>query len=104
MSDRPLPQRWNEPAPSVADPHTTGGPGRTDQESALKVVLELLRLARRNWKVVLATSLASLALLFLQLKYDHPVYRATAVVRFDDKGRALSNGLSAGPARQMGGG
>src|ERR1700704_3304581 len=103
MSDRHLPLRWNEPASSLADPDRANDPGRGDQESVLKVLLDVLGLIRRNWKVVLATTLASLALLIVQRRYDHPIYRATAVVRFEDKVRGLSNGLGGGTPRQVGG-
>jgi len=103
MSDRHLPLRWNEPASSLADPDRANDPGRGDQESVLKVLLDVLGLIRRNWKVVLATTLASLALLIVQRRYDHPIYRATAVVRFEDKVRGLSNGLGGGTTRQVGG-
>jgi capsular exopolysaccharide synthesis family protein len=103
MSDRLLPQRWNESALPYADPELAGDPGRAHQESILKVLLDFLALVRRNWKVVLGTTLASLAVLFVQLKLDHPLYRAKAVVRFEDKGRALSGGLGGGVAQQIGG-
>lgn len=102
MSDRLLPQRWNEPASiQEMDPH--GDVGRADQESVLKVVLEFLSLVRRNWKVVLGATLASLAVLFVQLQLDHPLYRAKAVIRFEDKGRALSGGLGGSGSQQIGG-
>ena len=103
MSDRLLPQRWNEPAPPFAERDALGGPEQANQESVLKVLLEFLALVRRNWKVVLGATLASLAVLFVRLQLDHPLYRATAVVRFEDKGRALSGGLGGAAAQQIGG-
>jgi tyrosine-protein kinase Etk/Wzc len=103
MSDRLLPQHWNDTASSASltELEPTNGPGRGgDQESVLKVLLDVLGLIRRNWKVVLATTLASLALLVIQRRFDNPTYRATAVVRFEDKVRGLSGGLGGG-ARQI---
>jgi tyrosine-protein kinase Etk/Wzc len=106
MSDRLLPQHWNDlpPAGSLTELDHTNGNGRGgDQESVLKVLLNVLGLIRRNWKVVLATTLASLALLVVQRRFDHPIYRATAVVRYEDKVRGLSSGVAGGAARQVGG-
>ena len=101
MPDRLLPQRWSEPPAPFDD--TTSGPPRAEQESVLKVLLEFVALVRRNYRVVLATALGSLAILLIQLRFDQPIYRASAVVRFEDKGRALSSGLGGGAAQQMGG-
>jgi capsular exopolysaccharide synthesis family protein len=105
MSDRllPHPQHWNDPASSLTELDPTSGNDRGEQESVLKVLLDVLGLIRRNWKVVLATTIASLALLIVQRRFDHPIYRATAVVRYEDKVRGLSSGLAGGAARQVGG-
>lgn len=103
MSDRLLPQRLPSLAPRSTEWDALGGPGQTNQESVLKVLLEFLALVRRNWKVVFGATLVSLGVLFVQLQLDHPLYRATAVVRFEDKGRALSGGLGGVAAQQIGG-
>jgi len=103
MSDRLLPQRWSDPADSLTEVDAMSGNGRGDQESVLKVLLDVLGLIRRNWKVVLAATVASLALMLLHRRYDSPIYRATAVVRFEDKVRGLSNGLAGGAGRQAAG-
>jgi capsular exopolysaccharide synthesis family protein len=100
MQERLIPQRWHEPAPSAED---AIGVARAEQESVLKVLLEFVALVRRNYRVVLVATLGCLAILLLQLRLDQPIYRASAVVRFEDKGRALSGGLAAGAGQQMGG-
>jgi capsular exopolysaccharide synthesis family protein len=99
MSDRLIPQRWNEPS-APFDDGTSIAP-HAEQESVLKVLLEFFALIRRNYRIVLATTLGALAILFVQLRLDHPLYRASAVVRFQDKGRALSGGLGGGGAQQL---
>jgi capsular exopolysaccharide synthesis family protein len=100
MSDRLVPQRWNEP-PLPFDDAVSTVP-RADQDSVLTVLLEFVALIRRNYPIVLATTLGSLAILFVQLRHDHPLYRASAVIRFQDKGRALSGGLAGGASQQLG--
>jgi tyrosine-protein kinase Etk/Wzc len=101
MPDRLTPQRWHEPA-APSDDAMNVVP-RAEQESVLKVLLEFFALIRRNYRIVLAATLASQAVLFIQLRLDHPLYRASAVVRFQDKGRALSGGLSGSGSQQLGG-
>src|SRR3954468_21671583 len=101
MSDRLLPQRWHEtPAPVTEE---VAGAPRAEQESVLKVLLDFIALVRRNYRVVLVTTVACMAVLFLQLRLDQPSYRASAVVRFEDKGRALSGGLGVGAGQQLAG-
>lgn len=102
MSDRLLPQRWTDSAPAFPGLEAPSD-SRSDQESVLKVVLEFLSLVRRNWKVVLGATLGSLAIVFVQLQFDHPLFRAKAVIRFEDKGRALSGGLGGSGAQRLGG-
>lgn len=102
MSDRLLPQRWTESG-ALRSPDAIVEIDDARQESVLKVILEFLALVRRNYRIVFATILAALAVLLVQLRLDRPLYRATAVVRFTDKGRALSGGLASGAGQQLGG-
>lgn len=102
MSDRLLPQRWTDGG-ALRAPDAIVEIDDARQESVLKVILEFLALVRRNYRIVFATILAALAVLLVQLRFDRPLYRATAVVRFTDKGRALSGGLASGAGQQLGG-
>lgn len=100
MSDQILPQRWVEaPAPMVREEQ--GFAPEPGEESALTAILNLVGLLRRNWRTVLGATLLTLAGAAFLIRRSQPMYRATATVKFDDKGRALAAGLGGTAAQQV---
>lgn len=104
MTERFVPQRWVDPAASVTqfEPREPVGEP-AGQESVLRIMLDFVALVRRNWKLVLGTTLLALLIAAVLIRLDHPLYRATATIKYEDKGRALSAGLGGGAAQQLGG-
>jgi len=99
MSESRLPTRWVAPSSPAVPPIKDSGP-IVEQESTLKSVLQLVALLRRHWLLVGTIALASVAILYYQVRNEPHLYRATAVIRLADKGRELSNGISRQPMMQ----
>lgn len=102
MSERFVPQRWVDAPTPIASFESREATPEPGQESVLHVLLDFVALVRRNWLVVLASIMLALAIAAVLIRLDHPLYRAMATVKFEDKGRALSGGLGGGSAQQLG--
>src|SRR5690242_15271977 len=99
MSNNRLPARWISQAPS-SETTSHRNSASPEQRSALRTVLQTLALLRRHWFLVGVITACCIGALIYQMRSEVRMYRAVAVIRLEDKGRQLSEGISRQPMAQ----
>ena len=95
MADSLLPQRWTRPV--GVEPIVVADGNVEPQQSTLQSVLAFLGLLHRHWLLILVITAAAVMALLYKIRSELPLYRATAVIRLEDKQRELSGSLRSGP-------
>src|SRR3954471_9511987 len=95
MADSLLPQRWTRPV--GVEPIVVTDGANEPAQSTLQSALAFLGLLHRHWLLILAITAAAVVALLYKVRNELPLYRATAVIRLEDKQRELSGRLRSGP-------
>src|SRR3954471_25002932 len=93
MADSMLPQRWIGPAAPESF-RVSEAPGAP--ESTLKTVLEFLGLLRRHILLLLLFAAAVVGMMWYMMRGDVTLYRASAVIRLQDKSRDVPGSFRGG--------
>src|SRR4051812_25136111 len=96
MADSLLPQRWTRNI--NVEPVSVASATPEPQPSTLQSALAFIGLLHRHWLLILLVTAAAVMALMYKIRNELPLYRATAVIRLEDKQRELSGSL---PTRPM---